>query len=513
MSNLEYYSLSRPKRFFYKLSSFFVNIPLGIGRFFKKLPNKLVNFFKKFFHPLANIWSWFVKGDFLTRLSFIVMGSGQIARHQIIRGVLNLLYEIVAITFIILVGVPSFTKLPSFGYISSIQYETNTPPFVGYMYQDDSFKILLYSVVSLIVILILAFLWYTNIRDAYELQRMKEIGRKTSDLETVKGLVGKDYHKVMLSIPTLGIAIFTVIPLIFMILVAFTNFNSNHMNPKELFDWVGLGNFSQLLGLTGTNNGNQFAMVFLQILIWTLIWAFFATFTNYFLGMIVAIMINKKGIKLKKMWRTILITTIAVPQFVSLLLMSKMLNTDTGVVNAILKNAGLITENIRFLTNGLLVKVTIILVNMWIGIPYTMLMCTGILMNIPDDLYESAKIDGASPYKMYMKITLPYMLFVTTPYLISQFVGNINNFNVIYLLSSGGPIFSSVNGEIITAQVFGAGQSDLLITWLYKMSMGEVFKDYGAASVIGIVVFVIVAFFSLIFYGRSNSVKNEEDFQ
>ena len=114
---------------------------------------------------------------------------------------------------------------------------------------------------------------------------------------------------------------------------------------------------------------------------------------------------------------------------------------------------------------------------------------------------------------MYMKITLPYMLFVTTPYLISQFVGNINNFNVIYLLSSGGPIFSSVNGEIITAQVFGAGQSDLLITWLYKMSMGEVFKDYGAASVIGIVVFVIVAFFSLIFYGRSNSVKNEEDFQ
>ena len=124
MSNLEYYSLSRPKRFFYKLGSFFVNIPLGIGRFFKKLPNKLVNFFKKFFHPLVNIWSWFSKGDFLTRLSFVVMGSGQIARHQIIRGVLNLLYEIVAIIFIILVGVPSFTKLPSFGYISSIQYET-----------------------------------------------------------------------------------------------------------------------------------------------------------------------------------------------------------------------------------------------------------------------------------------------------------------------------------------------------------------------------------------------------
>ncbi len=513
MSNLEYYSLTRPEKFFYKIGSFFKSIPLGIWKFFKKTPSKLKEFFKKIFNPIINLFHWFVRGDALTKLNFLVMGIGQITRHQVLRGLLNLCYEIISVIFIVLIGAPNFTKLPTFGYVSSVQYETDEAPFIGYMYQDDSFKILLYSVVSIIVILILVFLWYTSIRDSYELQQLKYIGKNKSDKETLKGLVGKDYHKVMLSIPTLGIAIFTIIPLFFMILIGFTNYNSNHMNPKELFDRVGLGNFQQLLGITGGQNGTQFALVFVQILIWTLIWAFFATFTNYFLGMIVAIMINKKGIKLKKLWRTILITTIAVPQFVSLLLMSKMLNTDTGVINAVLRELGIITQNIRFLTDGILVKVTIILVNMWIGIPYTMLMCTGILMNIPDDLYESAKIDGASPYKMYMKITLPYMLFVTTPYLISQFVGNINNFNVIYLLSNGGPIFSSINGEMITAQVFGAGQSDLLITWLYKMSMGEVFKDYGTSSVIGMVVFVVVAFFSLIFYGKSNSVKNEEDFQ
>ena len=319
---------------------------------------------------------------------------------------------------------------------------------------------------------------------------------------------------VLLSFPTFGLVIFTIIPLIFMILVAFTNFSSTYQNPKELFDWVGTYNFNKLLGMGA--NGNQVVAVFLQILLWTLIWAFFATFTNYFLGMGVALLINKKGIKLKKLWRTALITTIAVPQFISLLFMKKFLDTDLGALNYILKSAGIINQNIPFLNDsngGIITKITIIIVNMWIGIPYTMLMCSGILMNVPQDLYESAKIDGASPFKMYMKITLPYMLFVTGPYLISNFVGNINNFNVIYLLSGGGPVFIQVNGMPITTSVYEAGQTDLLITWLYKIAMTNVTKDYGLASVIGIFVFIVVASFSLILYGKSNAVKNEGDFQ
>ena len=136
-------------------------------------------------------------------------------------------------------------------------------------------------------------------------------------------------------------------------------------------------------------------------------------------------------------------------------------------------------------------------------------------MNIPDDLYESAKIDGASPFKMYMKITLPYMLFITGPYLIQTFVGNINNFNVIFLLTGGNPLFTNINGVGITNMngLYGAGQTDLLITWLYKMCMGQVEKNYGIASVIGIIMFIVVATISLIFYNRSSSVKNEGDFQ
>ena len=224
-------------------------------------------------------------------------------------------------------------------------------------------------------------------------------------------------------------------------------------------------------------------------------------------------LINKKGIRLKKLWRTILITTIAVPQFISLLFMSRFLSTNDGALNQILLDLGIITQNIKFLEDGIITKITVIVVNMWIGIPYTMLMCSGILMNIPADLYESAKIDGASPFKMYAKITLPYMLFVTGPYLISNFVGNINNFNVIYLLSGGNPQFTNVKGQMIQSQLFGAGQTDLLITWLYKMCMTQVEKNYGVASVIGILVFVISAVFSLIVYNKSSAVKGEDNFQ
>ena len=361
------------------------------------------------------------------------------------------------------------------------------------------------------VILIAIGLWYFSIRDAKSLQDNSKIGLQASDKAFLKNLGDKNYHVTLLTVPMVGLVVFTVIPILFMIFIGFTNYNSYHQSPAYLFDWVGWNNYSAILTQGGANN-NLFLQTFLQVLAWTLIWAVFATFSNYFLGMVVALMINAKGIKLKKVWRTILVTTIAVPQFVSLLLISRMLNTEVGVINGLLRELGIISSNIKWLEDPLLAKVVIIVVNTWVGIPYTMLTCTGILMNIPEDLYESARIDGASPFKMYTKITLPYMLFVTGPYLISSFIGNINNFNVIYLLSGGGPSFT-YGMQTPPQQLTGVGQTDLLITWIYKMTMTNVFKDYGAASVLGVMIFVVVAFFSLITYSRTNAVKNEEDFQ
>ena len=197
-----------------------------------------------------------------------------------------------------------------------------------------------------------------------------------------------------------------------------------------------------------------------------------------------------------------MVLTIAVPQFVSLLLISKML-ADDGVINGVLTQAGIISQGIKWLTDPVMARITVILVNIWLGIPDTMLIATGILINIPADLYESARIDGAGGIKRFTKITMPYMLFVTGPYLLTTFVGNINNFNVIYLLTGGAPKTTDFTG--------GAGYTDLLITWLYKLTLTD--NDYKMAAVIGIMTFVVVAGISLVVYNISPSVKNEESFQ
>ena len=218
--------------------------------------------------------------------------------------------------------------------------------------------------------------------------------------------------------------------------------------------------------------------------------------------MIFALMINKKGIRFKSFYRTMFVMTVAVPQFVTLLLMSQML-ADSGVFNVLLRELGFIgqQEYVRFLTDPWLAKITVVVVNMWIGIPYTILITSGILMNIPEELYESARIDGAGPVVTFFKITMPYMLFVTTPYLIQQFIGNINNFNVIFFLTGGGPQNNNY---------YNAGDTDLLVTWLYKLTMDR--NDYNLAATIGILVFIICAAVSLITYNSTKSAKSEEEF-
>ena len=356
----------------------------------------------------------------------------------------------------------------------------------------------------LFIILAFLYTWRVNVRQNRVSEQILKSGKKLkSTKEDLRSLADEQFHKTLLALPTLGVLVFTILPILFMILVAFTNFDATHQPPSKLFTWVGWDNFRQLLTTgTSTAGGPSYGDTFRQVLFWTLMWAFFATFLNYFLGMMVAIMINKKGTKLKKMWRTILVMTIAIPQFVSLLYVSKMFAQD-GLINTYLMKWGWIASPIPFWTDAGWARFTIILINLWIGIPYLMLIATGILMNIPADLYESARIDGANAFQMYKKITLPYMLFVTGPYLLTSFTGNINNFNVIFLLSQGKPLSLQLSGN--------AGHTDLLITWLYKMTVND--TNYKLAAVMGILVFVVTAVINLIVYNMIPSVKNEEDFQ
>ncbi len=459
----------------------------------------IANFFKWIGNDLKEIGVTFKEGDWKTRLSFIIMGFGPLMRKVYARGIAFLAVEIAFIWYMIGFG---WNYLKDIGTLGTQSAGWATSPTTGLqvrVYGDNSFLILLYGLLSIVFALIFIFVWRLNVKENYKEQNMLKEGRRFPTVkEDLYSLLDSNFDKTLLALPLVGIFIFTVLPIIFMICVAFTNYDKTHQAPANLFTWVGLDNFAELFSFGTTG----FGMTFVKVLGWTLVWAFFATFLNYFVGMAVAILINKKGVRFKKLWRTILVMTIAIPQFVSLLYVSKMFATD-GIINGYLMKWGWIDQAIPFWTNPTYARITIILINLWVGIPYMMLIATGLLMNIPEDLYESARIDGANSFQMFRKITLPYMLFVTGPFLLTQFTGNLNNFNIIFLLSGGGPQSMDLTG--------GAGSTDLLVTWLYKMTVND--TNYRMAAVLGIMVFVVTAIISLIVYGMLPSVKDEEGFQ
>ena len=455
-------------------------------------------------NTIKNLYYAVKDGSYKTRLSLLVMGFGQIAEGQILKGILYLLVQGLFLLFMIFFGGRYIFHLFSGDLGTRLAGERWNEELQLFekIQGDNSFLILLYGVVSIIFLLLFLIIWGMNVKGNYANDlRLREGKRLPTFREDMQSLINERFYVPLLSVPFVGLLVFTVMPLVFMVLIAFTNYDYAHMPPGKLFDWVGLQNFTTMFSLS---SGGGFALVFIRVLLWTFIWAFFATFTNYFLGLIIALLIHKKGIKLKALWRTLFVVAIAVPQFVTLLLMQKILDND-GILNAVLGTRILWLTDQRYF--ALLPRLMIILVNIWIGVPYTLLMCSGILMNIPADYYEAAKIDGAGVTRIFFDITLPYMLHITTPYLITQFVGNINNFNVIWLLTGGGPVDNVYYGGGTQAQ-----STDLLVTWLYRLTTDQNPK-YNVASVIGIVIFVISAVLSLITYNKTAAARNEGEFQ
>ena len=441
------------------------------------------------------------KGDVFTKLSAVILGAGNFARKEFVKGILFLLTEVIFIALMVVFGAHSLAMLPSLGTKETGEVFNEASGIYEYVQGDNSMLILLYGVITFFMIGAFIIVWRAAIKSAYKAQRKKERGEVIPTFrQEMSTYFDTNLHKTLLFLPVMGILIFTIMPLIFMISMAFTNYDRDHQPPGKLFDWVGLVNFGKVLDFT-----SDLGKTFWPVLGWTIVWAIFATFLNYIFGMVLALVINRKETKFKSFWRFGFVLSIAVPSFVTLLIMNQMLQPN-GAINVLLRQIGLIGmhDSLPFLTNVTWARVTVIVINLWGGIPYTMLTMTGILQNIPSDLYEAAKIDGANAMTIFWKITIPYMLFVTAPSLITTFVGNINNFNVIYLLTGGAP--STMSYYKMTA-----GKTDLLVTWLYKLTIEN--KDYSFGAVIGILVFVITATSSLIVYRRTAAYKNEEGFQ
>ena len=440
----------------------------------------------------------FKEGDVFTKLSFLVWGLSNMVRGQIVKGAIYLAMEVAFVYYMITSGLTNLVNLTTLGTHEQGMVFDETQGIYVVQQGDNSMLMLLYGVVAIVVVAMAIVVWMTSVYSGEDARQRKISGRKVYGItDDITSLFDTHIVRLFLCLPLIGILVFTVTPLIYMILMAFTNYDANHQPPGHLFTWVGLENFRAIMDASG-----QLGATFLPILAWTLIWAVCACFSCYFGGMFLAILINSKRIKLKKVWRTVFVLAMAIPSFISLLVINTMLGRN-GIINVLLQNWGFTTEALPFLTDATWARCTVIVVNLWIGIPATMLMTSGILMNIPAEQYESAAIDGANPLQQFIKITFPYMLQVTTPYLITNFIGNINNFGVIYFLTGGGPN---------TLEYYkGAGKTDLLVTWLYKLTNES--NDYNLAATIGILIFIISAVFSMITYARAGISKNEEALQ
>lgn len=435
------------------------------------------------------------EGGIETKLSMILMGFGNFVHKQKIKGLLYLTLEVAYIVFMAVNGIHFLSTLGSLGSAPQKEVWDATKQVYLYTKGDQSVLLLLYGVATVLVTLLMIWAWRGALKSAFKAECLDKEGRHVNSfVEDLKSLLHENLHRLLMTPPMVFIFTLTILPLVFMICMAFTNYSKlgNHL---MLFDWVGLDNFKALF-----DTNSILGSTFWSVLGWTLVWAFFATFSNYIFGMILSLVINRKDTKAKGFWRFCFVLSCAVPMFVSLLIMRTMLQPN-GAVNVLLRNLGWIAQDasLPFFTDPTWARVTVIVVNIWVGVPYTLLQLTGVLQNIPEELYEAAKVDGANALQIFFKITMPYMLYVTAPYLIVTFTGNVNNFNVIYLLSGGDPV---------TDLASTAGKTDLLVTWLYKLTIDKQYYNIGA--VIGILTFIILAVGVLLTYRNSKSYKEGE---
>ncbi|BBF43907.1 maltose/maltodextrin ABC transporter, permease protein MalF [Lachnospiraceae bacterium KM106-2] len=422
--------------------------------------------------------------------SILFMGLSHILYFkQYLKGALFALVEVLT-----LVLIPTFaTKV--YDMITLGEVDVTVPV----MMRDNSIYMLIDGIMILAVIAILVSVYVISVRGALAeysafCARNGELNLKGSSLRSA---VGKSFPIFGLAPAVLLIIFFVIVPLVFSAAVAFTNYSApSHIPPSASVDWVGFENFKAMFGGESTWTG-----ALGRVAIWTLIWGTLATLTCYAGGLIMAVVLNESKIKIKPVFRSIFILPYAVPAVVSMLVWKNLLNGSFGIVNRTLMELGLINNAIPWLSDVWLCRFVCVLVNLWAGFSYFMLLVMGNMTAISPDIYEAASIDGASKFYMFRKITLPLVLYQTTPLIIMSFTHNINNFGAIYFLTGGLP-------KVADSTITSAGGTDILVTWIYNLTV--TLMKYNYASVLAIVIFVVMAPFAIWSFRRTKSYKEGE---
>ncbi|MDL4842883.1 carbohydrate ABC transporter permease [Aquibacillus rhizosphaerae] len=410
-----------------------------------------------------------------TLLSIIVPGLGQMYNRRFLKGIFLF---IIATSFLITTW--DFLDIGIWGL-----FTLGTIPR-----EHHSVQLLIQGLISVIVLLFGIAIYLFNIKDARSDAVAKENGKPNPGL--LKGFTNfyNDGFPYFMILPGLIMLIFIVVlPLAFMIGIAFTDYTQYNAPPRNLLSWVGFDNFIDLFSLDIWKN------TFINVFTWTIVWTVVATTLQIVLGLFLALLVNDKRIKFKRTIRTVLILPWAVPAFVSILIFSALFNPTFGAINRdILSQFNLI---IPWLSDPFWAKVAIIMIQTWLGFPFVFALFTGVLQSVPADMYEAADVDGGTRWQKLKFITMPHLLFATAPLLIMQYAQNFNNFNIIYLFNEGDP---AVRGQ-------NAGGTDILISWVYKLTFET--NNYNMAAAITIIMGLMISIFAFFQFRKTAAFKEE----
>lgn len=416
------------------------------------------------------------------------MGLGQMTmQKQYLKGLLYALVEV-----LVLLNASVFVRS-----IAGLITLGEPKPDLPLRQRDNSIFMMVEGIIFLVLLLLFLGLYLNNIRDAHRTQAEYErTGSYPGTRAYLSSLADTSFAVVGLSPAMLLIIFFVVVPLAFSALLAFTNYSSpQHIPPANTVDWVGLQNMKDVA------NRPLWSGAFARTAVWTVTWATLSTTTCYVGGMLLALALLNKRIRFPKVFRVVYILPYAVPAMLSLMIWRNLLNGQFGPINRMLMEWGWLQQPIPWLSDFSLARASVILVNLWLGFPYFMMLITGIMTSVPADLYEAAQIDGANARKQFTAITLPMVLYQTIPLFIMSFSYNLNNFGAVFFLTGGGPT------DAATTQS-GAGATDILMSWMYKLTYD--LRQYNIAAVLSILVFAVIAPFAIYNFSRTKAFKEGE---
>lgn len=416
----------------------------------------------------------------------LIPGLGQLYNKQVFKALVFFAILIVFIIEMVVFGGGALEGLVTLGTVPR---------------EDHSLFMLIEGSMQILILLVFILIYAINIYDARRVAKMRALDPKSVNY-TAKSMLLNAYNNgfaYMLTVPAYFVMLFAILfPVLVTIFISFTNYDFYHIPPANLVDWVGFETFASIFSLS-TYRGT-----FFDVFSWTVIWTVSATTLQLVIGILTAVVLNQPFIKGKRIFGVILLLPWAVPAFITIMSFSNMFNDSVGAINSqvipFINNLPFVDiPAIAWKTDPFWTKIAIIAIQGWLGFPYIYVLVSGILQSIPADWYEASVIDGATSVQKFRYITLPQIFAVAAPIFVTQYTGNFNNFSMIYLFNEGGP--GSVGS--------GAGSTDILISWIYKLTTGQS-PQFNIASAVTLIISAVVITISMLIFSRTRAFEMED---